>query len=92
MDGIWPPGKLLEIVALGSLRHLGSYVIGVTELKCEVKFDLLGCLEAAMASEATIMSFKGNINMGILIFKAKELKFMVKIDLRGLYVRRYSGL
>ena len=45
-----------------------------------------------MASEATIMSFKGNINMGILIFEAKELKFMVKIDLRGLYVRRYSGL
>ena len=32
--------------------HMDKCVIGVTDFKCEVLFDLGGCLEAVVASEA----------------------------------------
>ena len=32
--------------------HMDKYVIGVTDFKTEVIFDLRGCLEAVVASEA----------------------------------------
>ena len=33
--------------------HMDTRVIKIAEFKSEVKFDLGGCLEAAVASEAT---------------------------------------
>ena len=38
--------------AFGSQRDMGTYVIEVTELSFEVRCDLRGHLEAAMALEA----------------------------------------
>ena len=32
--------------------HPDKYVIGVTDFKTEIRFDIRGCLEAAVASEA----------------------------------------
>ena len=33
-------------------RDVGTLVNGVTDFKCEVRFDLQGCLEAVVSSEA----------------------------------------
>ena len=38
--------------AFGSQRDVETYIIKVTELNFEVRCDLRGCLEAAMALEA----------------------------------------
>ena len=48
----------------GSQRDIETYVlIEVTELNFKVRSDLRGCLEAAMASEATKMAVRDNMNM-----------------------------
>ena len=39
--------------AFGGQKDMGTYVIEVTELISEVRFDLRGRLEAAVASEDT---------------------------------------
>ena len=50
--------------AFGSQRDMETYVIEVTELNFEVRCDLRGHLEAAMASEAVggnmHMDYQGN--------------------------------
>ena len=38
---------------------MATWVIEVTEFDYEVRCDLQGCLEAAMASEATKMAVRG---------------------------------
>ena len=43
---------------------MGTCVIVATEFNSEVRSDLRGRLEAAMASEATKMALKGNMHMG----------------------------
>ena len=52
MGHVWPPYKILEIVAIRGQKSMVTYVIEVTELNFEVRCDLRGCLEATMASEA----------------------------------------
>ena len=42
----------LEIVAFRGQKSTGTWVIKATEIKFEVRSDLRGHLEAAMASEA----------------------------------------
>ena len=42
---------------------MATKVIEVTEFKSEARCDLQGCLEAAMASEATKMAIRGNKHM-----------------------------
>ena len=37
----------------------------VTEFKCEVRFDLRGCFEATMASEATKMADIVNMHINV---------------------------
>ena len=53
---------------------MGSYVIEVTELNFEVRSDLRGCLEAAMASEATKMAVKGNMHMDTMVIRVANFK------------------
>ena len=41
---------------------MATWVIEVTEFNSEVRCDLRGCLEAAMASEATKMAVRGTMH------------------------------
>ena len=50
-----------------------TYVIEVTELNFEVRCDLRGCLEAAMASEAV----GGNMHMDTRVMKVADVKSKV---------------
>ena len=56
--------------AFGSQRDMGTYVIEVTELNFEVRCDLRGHLEAAMASEAV----GGNMHMDTRVIKVADVK------------------
>ena len=58
-------------------------VCEVSDLKSEVKFDLWGNLEAAMASEVMNMAFTGNMHLHIRIIEVTELNFEVKSEFRG---------
>ena len=49
--------KHLEIVAFRGQKSTGTLVMEATEFKFEVRSDLRGHLETAMASEATIRLF-----------------------------------
>ena len=53
---------------------MGPHVMEVTELNFEVRSDLQGCLEAAMASEATKMEVGGNIHMDTRVIKVFDFK------------------
>ena len=53
---------------------MGPHVIEVTELNFEVRSDLRGCLEAAMASEVTKMAVGGNIHMDTRVIKVVDFK------------------
>ena len=56
-------------------------VFEVTDLKFEVKYDLRGHLEAAMASEVMKIAFRGNMHIDIRVIEVTELNFEVKSDL-----------
>ena len=56
--------------AFGSQRDMETYVIEVTELNFEVRCDLRGHLEAAMASEAV----GGNMHMDTRVIKVADVK------------------
>ena len=60
--------------AFGSQRDMETYVIKVTELNFEVRCDLRGHLEAAMASEATKMAVRGNMHMDTRVTKPPNFK------------------
>ena len=56
--------------AVGSQRDKETYVIEVTELNFEVRCDLRGHLEAAMASEY----IGGNMHMDTRVIKVADVK------------------
>ena len=55
-------------------------VCEVTDLKSEVKFDLLGHLEAAMASEVMKIAFLGNMHLHFRVIEVTQLNFEVKSE------------
>ena len=59
----------LEIVAFRGQKSTGTWVIEATEFKFEVRSDLRGHLEAAMASEATIMAVPGNMHIDTKVMR-----------------------
>ena len=61
----------------------GNIIVEVTEFNSEVTYDLRGCLEAAMASEATKMAVRGNMHMDTRVVEVTEFNFEVRCDLRG---------
>ena len=83
MDHIWPSFELVEIVAIRCQKSMITYVIEVTELNYEVKCDLRGRLEAAMASEATNITVICNIHMDARVVEVNEFNSEVRCDLRG---------
>ena len=67
--------------AFGSRRDMGTYVIKVTQFNSEVRCDLRGHFEAAMASEATKMAVRGNMHIDTRVIKVAGFKSEVKLDL-----------
>ena len=53
----------------------------VTELNFEVKCDLRGRLEAAMAFKATKMAVRGNMHIDTRVVEVTDFKSEVKCDL-----------
>ena len=56
-------------------------VCEVTDPKSEVKLDLRGHLEAAMALEVMKMAYRGNMHIDIRVIEVTKLNFEVKCDL-----------
>ena len=63
-------------------RSTGTWVVEATEFKFEVRSDLQGHLEAAMASEATIMAVPGNMHIDTKVIGVACIKSEVKFDLQ----------
>ena len=61
-------------------KDMSTWVIEVTEFDSEVKCDLRGCLEAAMASEATKMAVRGNMHNDTRVIEVADLKSEVKFE------------
>ena len=61
-----------------------TWVIEATEFKFEVRSDLRDHLEAAMASEATIMAFPGNMHIDTKLIGVACIKSEVKFSLKGI--------
>ena len=82
MDDIWPPPpyRILEIVPLRGQRSMATWVIEVTELNYEVRCDLRGCLEAAMASEATKMAVRDNMHINTRVIEFADCNSGVKFE------------
>ena len=59
---------------------MGSWVIEVTEFDFEVRSDLQGCLEAAMASEATKMAVGGNMHNDTREIEVADFKSVIKFE------------
>ena len=74
----------LEIVAFGGQRSTGTWVIKATEFKFEVRSDLRGHLEAAMASEATMMAVTGNMHIDARVIEVACIKSEVKFVVAAL--------
>ena len=53
---------------------MATWVIEVTEFNSEARCDLRGCLEAAMASEATKMAIRGNMHMDTRVIEVADFK------------------
>ena len=60
---------------------MATWVIEVTEFNSDARCDLRGCLEAAMASEATKMAVRGNMHNDTRVIEVADFKFEVKFEL-----------
>ena len=63
MDDIRPPGNKSEMATVRGQRAMGSWAIEVTEFNSETRCDLRGHLEAAMASEALVVTYSLGIQL-----------------------------
>ena len=62
-----------------------TYAIEVTEFNSEVRCDLPGCLEAAMASEVTKMAVRGNMHMDTRVAEVTESNSEVRRDIKAVW-------
>ena len=62
---------------------MATWIIKVTELKFEAWCDLQGQLEVTMASEATNMAVRANMQMAFRVIEVADYKYDTKFDLRG---------
>ena len=60
---------------------MGPQEIEVTDFYSEARCDLIGHLEAAMASEATKMDVRVNMHMDTKVIEVADFKSQVKFDL-----------
>ena len=61
-------------MAVGGNMHTDTRVVEVTEFNAEVRCDLRGRLDAAMASEATKMAVRGNMHRDTKVIKVADVK------------------
>ena len=80
MFGLPPPGKIYPMAVLRGQIGMGTWVIEVTEFNYEVRCDLRGCLEAAMASEATRLAVRGNMHNDTRVIEVADFKSEVKFE------------
>ena len=81
--GFFLSGKICQIEHYRGQRSTGTWVIEATEFKFEVRSDLRGHLEAAMASEATIVAILGNMHIDARVIEVACIKSEVKFEFRG---------
>ena len=62
---------------------MGTKVVEVKEFNSEVRCDLWGCLQVAMASEAIKMADRGNMHMDTRVIKVAGFKSEVKLGFWG---------
>ena len=72
--------KICPIKQFRGQKSTGPWVIEATEFKFEVRSDLRGHLEAAMASEATIMAILGNMHIDARVIEVACIKSEVKFE------------
>ena len=77
------PGNKRLFHAFWGQKGTGTWVIEATEFKYEVRSDLGGHMEAAMASEATKMAVTGNMHIDARVIEVACIKYNVKLDLKG---------
>ena len=73
--------KICPIQPFRGQSNTGTWVIEVTEFKFEVRSDLWGHMEAAMASEATKLAVTGNMHIGTRVIEVACVKSEIKLDL-----------
>ena len=72
-------GKICQIQPLRGQGGTGSWVIEATDFKFEVRSDRRGHMEAAMASEATIMDVPSNMHIHAREIEAACIKSEVNL-------------
>ena len=74
MDDVWLPGKIKSMGVFRGQGGMVTQVIEVTEFNSEVRCDLRGHLEVAMASEATKMAVGCNMGMDTRVIEVADVK------------------
>ena len=72
--------KIYLMKAFRGQISMATWVIEVTEFDYEARCDLRGCLEAAMASEATKMAVRGNMHINTRVIEVADFKSEVKFE------------
>ena len=92
MDQYWPHCVNHLREAFTGQGGMTSKVIKVTEFKFDVSFDVRGHLEAAMASEATKMAVRGNMQMDTRVIEVPDFNSEVKFERPVRPLRAPDGL
>ena len=71
------------MVAYRAYKEVDIYVIEVTGFNLDIRCGLRGHMEAATASEATIMAVPGNMDIYARVIEVACIKSEVKFDLQG---------
>ena len=80
MDDVWPPPPC-SWRPLDAKETREHRQFEVTEFNSEVKYDLRGRLEVAMASEVIKIAVRGNMHLDTSVIKVAGFKSEVKLDL-----------
>ena len=76
-------GNFIENKLINAQKGMATWIINVTELKFEAWCDLQGQLEVTMASEATNMAVRANMQMDFRVIEVADHNSDTKFDLRG---------
>ena len=76
-----PPRFICEIEAARDRKDMATYGLEVTDFHSEVRFDLQGCLEAALTSEVTKSAFTSNMHRDIFVIEVNDFKSEVRFNL-----------
>ena len=80
MFGLPSPVKIYPIAVLRGQISMATWVNEVTEFNYEARYDLCGCLEAVMASEATKIAVRDNMHNDTRVIEIADFKSEVKFE------------